>query len=76
MEEGKRYRVIYLIPGVHRRPREAVMAFLSEDASEYSFSLRPLAGTQVIDKKYVRAIYETQSAISTPTICHDERRVL
>lgn len=51
-------RITYLIPGVHRLPRESVLKFVGEDTDEYFFNARPLAGTQTIGKKFVTSMVE------------------
>ena len=57
---GRRYKVIYLIPGQHRYARFSVMDFISHTKDAYrdylSFSARPEAGTQDLDVRWVHEI--------------------
>jgi hypothetical protein len=85
MTPGKNYRVIYQLPGVQKKPREAVMTFLGHNAElvwkKYTFSLRPLSGTTELDTTWVREIWSTQRPVMTPRIFRGarvpgERRIL
>jgi hypothetical protein len=76
MKRGQRYRVVYLIPGVHRKHHEFVADFLDESDLEYSFSGRPEFGTTSVEKEHVHEIWETDRPISHPVIYRGETRVL
>lgn len=76
MKPGQFYRIIFRIPGVHNKPREAVFKFLAETATEYDFNARPLAGTTTIEKKFVLEMYESQGPVMLPRIYRGEVRVL
>lgn len=75
MKQGQRYRIITK-PSGNLKSREMVFSFLSETESEYSFSARPLAGTQDIPKRDILEMYETDAKIMLPRIWRGEVRVL
>ena len=63
------YDVTFQVPGVHRKPRQMRAQFLgtrqyTEDWTEVSFSLRPMAGTQSLSAKHITNI--SQAAIQAP----------
>jgi hypothetical protein len=57
LEQGKRYRVRYRIPGLHRYDREAVMVYLGPGTGgmiDYlAWSARPVAGTQHLRASHI-----------------------
>lgn len=63
---GQHYRVVIVIPGVWNVPRESVMQYLSTEGSVLRFSLRPIAGTQELDRKHITAIEPTEHAVYAP----------
>lgn len=58
---GRRYKVVYMIPGVQRYARASVMDFLARQKRQdmddlFIFSARPEAGTQEIDADWIQRI--------------------
>lgn len=68
MISGEKYKVIFQIPGVHKKPRVAVMKFLGTSLHHYYFDLRPLAGTQEVEKKHVLHTQLTVEDLMVPKI--------
>lgn len=68
--KGKNYRVVTMIPGVQRVPREMVASYLGEGTNPYEpshvFNLRPLAGTQDIPKTCIISINPTEQDKALP----------
>lgn len=68
--KGKNYRVVTMIPGVQRVPREMVASYLGEGTNPYEpsrvFNLRPLAGTQDIPKAHILSINPTDQNKALP----------
>jgi hypothetical protein len=58
---GDMYKVTTMIPGVQRYAREHVMKFLGMEGHEYSFSARPVAGTQQFPSSHVLNIQWVRS---------------
>jgi len=63
---GKRVRVRWLVPGVHKKPRECVGMVMDWDDEEIVLSLRPKAGTTPIKLDHVIGVWETKAAIKLP----------
>lgn len=66
MQRGQRYRVVFLIPSMHRKPRVMVGTYLGDTENQQAaqFDLRPEAGTTTVPH---RDIQSTQSVgASTP----------
>jgi hypothetical protein len=60
LEIGRWYRIVYRIEGIHNVPRVAVMQYLGTQArgplTELIFNLRPLAGTQSLEPRWLIGI--------------------
>lgn len=60
LEIGRWYRIVYRIEGVYNVPRVAVMQYLGTQTrgplTELIFNLRPLAGTQSLEPRWVIGI--------------------
>lgn len=79
MINGKKYRIITkIIPGFWNKHREMVFTFVAEDERVYTFSARPLAGTQEIEKDQIAEMWEVHDdiPIMLPRIYRGEKRVL
>lgn len=76
MESGKKYRIIYQIPGLHRAPRKGVAKFLGAnkdglDRTVYVLSGRPEFGTTEILAEHVSEKVE----VPADTPCYMDRKV-
>lgn len=64
---GQNYEIIYMIPGVHKKPRITIMTFMEMDPDNASgdlfFSLRPKAGTQQIHSSWIYRIEPTDKPV-------------
>ena len=63
-QPGQRYKILYQIPGVHQKPRIAVMEFMAFEPNtlhgdDLVFSLRPLAGTQTLKSRWIISAEQT-----------------
>lgn len=66
MIEGVRYRVVYQVPGVHRKPRVMIGVYLGPGGGGLEFSLRPEAGTTAIQRAHIISASQTLGKIHTP----------
>jgi hypothetical protein len=70
---GRRYKILYQIPGVQRLPRVAVMTFVSFERDKLAgdqviMSLRPLSGTQNVKVRWIKRAEPTNESIQIPKI--------
>jgi hypothetical protein len=77
-EKGKKYRVRYQIPGVHRKPREMVAQFIDLDKSKFDvegdlfvFSGRPEFGTTDLPRRHLIGAAEVPAS----TECYHSKKV-
>lgn len=68
---GKKYRVTYQIPGLHRVPREAVMIPFDHNTRVIFFSGRPQFGTTEIERLHIISYEE----VAPQTKCYVNRKV-
>jgi hypothetical protein len=76
MEQGKKYRIVYKIQGVHRVARKGVAVFLGADKDQlgrtvYTFSGRPEFGTTEIRAEWVSEKVEVPGHIR----CYMDRKL-
>ncbi len=50
---GRMYDIVYQIPGMHKVPRQTIMAFLEGGDGRLIFSGRPLFGTAEINPSHI-----------------------
>lgn len=65
---GKKYRLFYRNP-MQRRPREAVMVYLSRQGTSTSWSARPVAGTQEMPDSWLISVTE----VDDQEVCYVNR---
>jgi hypothetical protein len=68
-------RVVYMIPGVHRKPHEFVAKFIGRDEKDLVFSGRPLFGTIQLPENYVHEMWLTDRKPEHPHIYRGETRL-
>lgn len=75
---GRRVRIVYFLPGVHRKPYEIVADYLAfdHDSNTHVLSGRPKFGTAQIDAENVHEMWETDRPIEHPHIYRGETRIL
>lgn len=71
MTTGRKYEVIYQIPGVHRVPRRMVAVYLGPLGKSSSFSGRPFFGTTDLENNWIQQVAE----VSTNTACITDQKV-
>lgn len=75
--KGRRVRVRWRVPGVHKKPRECVGMVMEWNDEEIVLSLRPKAGTTPIKRAHIMAVWETKAPIKLPEPVPDgETRLL
>jgi hypothetical protein len=74
VEQGKRYLVITQIKGMQGYPRYSIMDYLWENEREVTFSARPVAGTQAIDRRNFISAREVPK--STKIVLNKDARTL
>ena len=75
MDAGKKYRIRYMIPGLHKVPRQGVAKFIGAnkdvlDRTVYTFSGRPEFGTTSILAEHVSEKVE----VPADTRCYMDRK--
>jgi hypothetical protein len=68
---GQRYKIIFQIPDVHRKPRVAVVRFLRKLSGPNGillFDIRPIAGTQEMHPEWIYAAVRTDDKVMAPKI--------
>jgi hypothetical protein len=63
-EHGRKYRVWYRIPGVHRKDRVFIGTFIGMDRAKIQFSLRPEAGTSWIESPWLIDAEEVDKSVA------------
>lgn len=72
---GKRLRVVYLMPGVHRKLHEIVADCIDLDEHRIYLSGRPHFGTTSMPRSWIHEIWETHREIEEPHIYRGETRL-
>lgn len=70
LSPGSKYRITYQIPGVHRKPREAVLRYMDRDGDRVIFDGRPAVGTTTIDAECIKSA----EFVTFDTDCYTDRK--